>query len=77
MLRENIKLNTIKLSINRASHMRKMRHLRFVCLIKKLSVKIVFHIFQFLVVHTKKKNYLMENYLWLTKNSNKNKTYFL
>ena len=55
MLRENIKLNTIKLSINRASHMRKMRQLRSVCLTKILSVKIVFHIFQFLVVHKKKK----------------------
>ena len=50
MLRENIKLNTIKLS-----HMRKMRHLRSVCFTKKPSVKIVFHIFQFLVGKKKKK----------------------
>ena len=61
MLRENIKLNTIKLSINRASHMRKMRHLRSVCLTKKLSVKIVFHIFQFLVVYKKNKKKTLVN----------------
>ena len=55
MLRENIKLNTIKLSINRASHMRKMRHLRSVCFTKKPSIKIVFHIFQFFVIQKKRK----------------------
>ena len=50
MLRENIKLNTIKLS-----HMRKMRHLRSIWFTRKLSVKIIFHIFQCLVTKKKKK----------------------
>ena len=60
MLRENIKLNTIKLS-----HMRKMRHLRSIWFTRKLSVKIIFHIFQCLVTKKKKKKKLVNRKLSL------------
>ena len=39
----------------------------------KPSIKIIFHIFQCLVIQ--KKTWSMENYLWSTENPNKNKTY--
>ena len=46
-----------------------------ICFAGKLSIQIVFHIFQCLVAHKKKQS--MENYLQSMENPNKNKAYFL